>query len=243
MQDYALELNNAFRNRPYFSRTDLAKHFEAAHPQWSASSINWLVYNLQNAGIIQRVSRSTFILKSSKKTDTHVPYRVFPSDELLAIVAAISERLPLVSFIAWETRALNDFTNHQLARNHIFVEVEKMLEEFVFGVLHDNFSFPVLFKPSHEDIYLYSEDTTISVLTLRSEAPIKGHDTTLEKILVDLFANKLLEWIVSKGDFAGIYEEAFSRHAINTTSMLRYARRRNKEQIVKEYIERNTKHD
>jgi hypothetical protein len=241
-RDYALELNTAFRDKPYFSRAELAEYFGIVHPQLSARSINWLVYNLQNNGIIQRVTRNRFILKSNEN-HKHTEYLTFPSDELSAVIAAVSERFPLVSFIAWETRALNDFANHQLARNHIFVEVEKMLEDPVFEFLHENFSCPVLFKPSHEEIYLYSEDTTISVITLRSEAPTKGHDTTIEKMLVDLFANKLLEWIVSKGDFAGIYEEAFSRHTINTASMLRYARRRNKESIVKEYIERNTEHD
>ena len=87
---------------------------------------------------------------------------------------------------------------------------------------------------------MYSGDVTVSVLPLTSEAPIYGYNTRLEKLLVDLFANKLLDKIISRGDYAGIFEEAFSRYNINLNMMLRYAKRRNKADEVMSFMKHKT---
>jgi hypothetical protein len=98
-------------------------------------------------------------------------------------------------------------------------------------------TYRVLFHPSEKEITLYSSDITVSVLALTSEAPIYNHYARLEKLLVDLFANKLLDRIISRGDYPGIYEEAFSRYNINLNMMLRYAKRRNKDKVIKSFVE------
>jgi hypothetical protein len=87
---------------------------------------------------------------------------------------------------------------------------------------------------------MYSGDVTVSVLPLTSEAPIKTNEAKLEKLLVDLFANKLLDYIISKGDYPGIYESAFSRYSINKHLMFRYAKRRNKADEINQFIRDKT---
>jgi len=62
----------------------------------------------------------------------------------------------------------------------------------------------------------------------------------LDISLHHLFANKLLDRIISRGDFAGIYEEAFSKYKINYNLMQRYARRRSKAEEIKRFIELKT---
>ena len=87
---------------------------------------------------------------------------------------------------------------------------------------------------------MYSGVVTVSVLPLTSEAPTNGYNASLEKLLVDLFANKLIDKIISRGDYPGIFEEAFTRYNINLNMMLRYAKRRNKADEVMSFIKHQT---
>ena len=59
---------------------------------------------------------------------------------------------------------------------------------------------------------------------------------SIEKILVDIVAEKTFENLYSKSEVKRIYETAYQRYIIDNTKLLRYARRRNKEKIVKEYL-------
>ena len=147
------------------------------------------------------------------------------------------KRFPEITIIVWETRAFNEFTNHQLARNIIFVEVEKPYSEFVFEALHEKGDYNVLYKPNEKEITMYAGDTTVTVLPLTSEAPINGNSAKLEKLLVDLFANSLLDKVISIGDFLGIYKEAVSKYNINYSIMLRYAKRRGKGTEIQSIME------
>jgi hypothetical protein len=201
------------------------------------STLNWLIYNLLESKVIHRVSRNAYVVNGSAAKMSE--YEFFYSDETSAVLRFLSDRFPLLDFIVWETRTYNDFANHQLARNFIFVEVEKPLEESPFEALREKFTLPVLFKPNAKEIALYSDETTVAVIALTSEAPIRGHETTLEKILVDLYANPLIDFIVSKGDYDGIFDEAFDKYILNKKTMQRYAKRRGKAESVAEMIEKH----
>ncbi len=73
------------------------------------------------------------------------------------------------------------------------------------------------------------------VRRLVSETP---YQVPLEKLIVDLFSNKDL--LVSKGDHAYAIEEMFATYHIDTVAMLRYARRRNREAVIQDFIEHKT---
>ena len=167
---------------------------------------------------------------------TRSEYSAIESEDGVAIKSFLAKRFPLLDYAVWETYALNEFLKHQLTRNHIFVEVEKPLEESVFTALRERTDSPVLLKPSGNDLYLYSGDLTIVVSTLTSEAPISRHEVRIEKLLVDLLANKLIGQIISPGDIPKIFNVAVTRYKINHSALLRYARRRGLEREVKERI-------
>ena len=230
-EEYIREINHAFGDGRLFTRKDLADSLIRTHPKLRDSSVSWLVYNLLKRQVIYKISRGLFALKQEQSTLAE--YQADLSNETQKIMRLISGHYPLLSFSVWETRALNEFANHQLSRNMVFVEVEKPLDEPVFESLRERFECPVLYKPNSKEIGLYSNDLTISVITLTSEPPIQGHESTLEKILVDLFANKLLQYIVSRSEYPMIFDTARERYRINLNALLRYARRRGKEEEVK----------
>ena len=73
-----------------------------------------------------------------------------------------------------------------------------------------------------------------------SEAPLRiaaPHVITLEKMLVDVYADKLISASYSKAEYPDIIEQAESRFILDKKRMLRYARRRNKYQEISSYLE------
>ena len=75
-------------------------------------------------------------------------YKPNLSDDAVNILEFLRKQFPLLTFIIWETRAFNEFANHQMARNFIFVEVEKPLGESVFNAVHEQNNYATLYKPS-----------------------------------------------------------------------------------------------
>jgi hypothetical protein len=148
----------------------------------------------------------------------------------------MQDRFPLIDFSLWETYALNEFLNHQLARNTVFVEVERHLEESAFYALKEHFDAPVLLMPSMNELFLYAGELTIVIIRLTTEAPVLEHASRIEKLLVDLYANNLVKGIMSPAEIPGIYETAMSRYHVNYCALMRYARRRGVDKRVQERI-------
>ncbi len=159
------------------------------------------------------------------------------------IVALIQEYYPLVEFQIWELYQMNEFVNHMLAKNTIFIEVENMLDESIFNLLFDRYPH-VLHNPSPNEYYKYAGDETIIVRKLISEAPPsygQYRQASLEKLLVDLFGRGISGSILSRSEYRAVYEDAFQKYNINQGKMFRYARRRGIEKIIRDYIHEETR--
>ena len=89
----------------------------------------------------------------------------------------------------------------------------------------------------------YATYETILLDRLVSESP-KGESSayglSLEKLVVDLFANKKLKQMLSFSDYPQALENMFSMYKIDETKLFRYARRRNKEIEIRDFIKDNT---
>ena len=228
----------AFSVKPLLTRNELKNHFRTNNPSLKDSSLDWLVYNLNRKHIIQRTRYDRYQLGVQ-----NVPLREYKpnlSETASAVLTLLDDRYPQLTFIVWETFAFNAFANHQMVTNYIIVEVEKPLDESVFYTLRRENPCTVLYRPDEKERNLYSEDVTIVVLPLTSEAPIDGHHARLEKLLVDLFANKLLDGVVSRSDYPGIFDEAFTRYSINYGMLLRYAARRSKRDEIERFLNDKT---
>ena len=236
--NYYQDISYAFSDKQQFTRSELIDYISTKNPALKETSFGWLIYDLCKKHIIERVAHNTYrVYTKGRFFNT---YEAVLSDDASGILKFLQRLFPLVTFIVWETRAYNEFSNHQLARNIIFIESEKLLCESIFSTVHNQSEYTALYKPGQKEIAMYSGDVTVSVLPLTSEAPIKGYNARLEKLLVDLFANKLLDKIISRGEYIGIFEEAFSRYYININKMLRYAKRRNKADELVNFMKHKT---
>lgn len=103
-----------------------------------------------------------------------------------------------------------------------------------------------MYKPSKNDFNLYWVKDSVVVTDLISEAPIrtsKPNYIMLEKMLVDMSADKLIAATFSKAELPDVYEQAQSRYLLDKVRMLRYARRRNRQDEILKYLEGSNAED
>ena len=196
-------------------------------PSFKETQLRNLMGTLRNSRLIVRVGRNQY-QKVGKEPKKSVFSGVY-SHAAQQVIEHMQKQFPLLSYRVWELSWLNEFFNHQLAHNKIFVEVEKDGCDFVFSSLVEKFPGRVLLRPKAQELLQYGTDDGIIIDRLVTEAPKSDgepYQVPLEKLIVDLFANKSL--MLSKGDYATAIETMFEKYRIDQVSMLRYARRRNK---------------
>ena len=233
-------MKKPYTNRQVFSRQELFVHYKLSDK--SDAVRRYALARLINGGIISRIGRDQYCLKDSLPKKYN--YVHLYSDYAIEIAKLLCEKYPILDWCLFETTSLNEFMNHQIAKNTLFVEAEPMIVESVYETLRGKYAEKVLVKPGPKDIDYYWADSTIIVMRLVSEAPKDSnvpYGTTLEKMLVDLFANKVLMNMISRSEYTVILEDAFQRYNIDEIKMFRYARRRNAEKRMKEYIRQNTR--
>lgn len=162
------------------------------------------------------------------------------SDIAMDLINIISKRYPYIQFTLFETALLNDLLNHIVAQNTIFIQAEKGSSVFIFRFLQDAGYKNLMYKPSQKDFNLYWARDSIIVTYIISEAPLritKPHTIMLEKMLVDMYADKPISGTYNKTEFQSVFENAQKHYLLERKRMLRYARRRNKEGAIRRFLE------
>ena len=221
---------------PDFTTSDFTNMMKLHSPGVGRSTIYATLKELCDHQLITRTGRGSY--KAEKKRT----YAFDLSDTAQKASELITVKYPLVDFQVWELYQLNEFVNHLLAKDIIFIDVENMLEESVFELLFDTYPH-VLYLPSADDYYRYASEETIVIGKLITESPpcFGIHkQAALDKILVDLFAHGITGQIVSRSEYPAIYEDSFEKYSINQARMFRYARRRGIESEIRSFIQEET---
>ena len=229
-------------NRSVISREDLWDLMKQLHPELSKESMDWFVYNCQEQNIFKRIGRNMYTLAGSElDKERYEPEYSFLSSGTLDVLEMKKGRF---NYQIWDSRMLEEFIPDGGGFPHIvFAEVSKEQMETVFEHLRRYLECNVWLKPAHQYFKKYLEGETVIVLPLSSESPRHRddpHKVRLEKILVDLFANKLLLGLFDAQGRKTVYENAFDKYLIDESTLFRYARRRNKEEVVREFIKNET---
>ena len=230
-----MAIEQFIKEHPSFTTRQFTEALQKETPGISRSTIFNILKNKCDSGEICRTGRGNFKRSSGKK------YSCELSETAKNIAALIQEHFPLVDFQVWELYQMNEFVNHLLAKNTIFIEVENMLDETIFNLLFERYPH-VLFNPDIEEYYRYAGNETVIVHRLITEAPSsygQYRQASLEKILVDLFARGITGSILPRSEYRAVYDDSFSKYNINQAKMFRYARRRGVEKNIRDFIDQS----
>ncbi|MEE3488506.1 MAG: DUF6577 family protein [Bulleidia sp.] len=234
---YQMQMEIFLKDHPSFSAKEFTDMLKETHTIGSNRKAYSILQDLQDDGLIMKVGHGRYTKKSVKPQ-----YHFENSPGMVEITRMIDEEYPLITYQTWELYQWNEFTNHQLAHNAFFIEVESGLETTVFEMLLEKYP-RVLLNPDTEEYYRYRMDDMIVVGKLLSEAPTPLPGTkqaSLEKLLVDIFSRKLTGQLIERAEYRKIYEDAFSTYAINESTLFRYARRRHLELDIRRFITEET---
>ena len=222
-----------------FTRKELLESFRMAGYMLSEASFYKKVEELVKNGQIIRVGRNVYSLPDNKRLAYEYKYSELAEE----VAQEIAQQYPYVNFTIFEFVQLNDFVNHLIAHNVIFLSVEAEIMDFVFETLRDKYPGKVLINPTVEIYHQYWSDNMIVLGKLTTEAP-KGQKaswhTRLEKMLVDIMAEPLLLASISRAEYPHIYEDAFDRYIVDENGLFRYASRRKVTKKIKELIRKET---
>jgi hypothetical protein len=229
-----------FKDKESFTREELFQFYRCFEPELKEGTLGWRIYDLKNRNIIKSLKRGLYVISSKPK------YKPDISPNLLKIVKQLSEKFDEVKHCVWETVWLNEFAHHQTSKSTMFIEVEKGFEESVFFALKDNLQSEVFLNPDEKAIDFYIAPSyqpviikkllTRAPLMKRTEKEVKFYTPALEKILVDLIAEERLFYYLQGGELMHIYENVLSNYAINFTKLFSYAKRREREYDIKQFM-------
>ena len=222
-----------------FTRKELLESFRMAGYMLSEASFYKKVEELVKNGQIIRVGRNVYSLPDDKRLTYEYKYSELAEE----VAQEIAQQYPYVNFSIFEFVQLNDFVNHLIAHNVIFLSVEAEIMDFVFETLRDKYPGKVLINPTVEIYHQYWSDNMIRLGKVTTEAP-KGQKaswhTSLEKMLGDIMAEPLLLASISRAEYPHIYEDAFDRYIVDENGLFRYASRRKVTKKIKELIRKET---
>lgn len=226
-------------SKEIFSRTDLWDAMQEDGHEISEASLKLRLQKMLKEGMIVRVGRNKYCIAKDGVSVYSYEY----SAEAKRVAQTLKERFPYLDFTIMDFVQLNEFVNHQLAHNVIYLSVEEDLGNFVFDVLKEKYPGKVLMNPTPEIYHQYWYEGMIVIGKLVSEAPMgqkEKWNTRIEKLLVDVLTNPILLCSVSEAERTNIYEEAFEKYAVDESCMFRYAKRRGAEKKIREFIKENT---
>ena len=218
-------LRNNLYKHTFISTDDIQKLYGDVSMRY----IYMLIKQLVNEGVLIKVDSDKYKVIQKK------PF-VYSSSALSAeMKECIGSKYPLVDYCVFDSGIFNNFLNHQISMNIVFVEVEKDVEKAVYEYLREEYV-NVLFKPDLEQFRLYAESGTVIVRQLITKSPLgDNYSITLEKLLVDVFVDKLLRILINESEYNNFTNNCFSNYLINKRRILAYSSRRNCRDKIKKY--------
>ncbi|NHB69348.1 DUF6577 family protein [Perlabentimonas gracilis] len=237
------KLIDEFNGKESFSREELLDFYRGFEPDIKEGTLGWRIYNLKSKNIIK-------VLKRGVYTISYKPFfKPQLSTESLRLAKSIQEKFSDVKYCIWETDWVNEFSQHQSNKHIVIVEVEKDFVESTYYHVKDSFNFDTYINPDKKDVDFYIAESNFPVVIkkLVTRSPVgkiiskkaKVPVPLLEKILVDLFADNKLFYFYQGAELTRIYENTLKNYTINFTKLFSYAKRRDCEEDIKIFIEKN----
>lgn len=237
-QEVINKVRLAFTDQERFSKDELIAVIAYAQPELKPATHKWLVYDLKRKNLITQTGKNEFSLMNKPK------YQPMFSEVMATLPGLIAEAFHNMKWCIWSTAWFNEFTIHQFSREMIVIETEKELADSLFYFLKENDFAHVFLRPDEKTLELYADSQAIIIKPLITRSPFEKETTIegdffrpkFEKLLVDLHCNEPFLEFLPEAEKYNIYNNSFSKYAINLDVMMTYARRRGQEGVIRDYI-------
>lgn len=231
------QLKQRFGKVNSFTAVDIRRFYISYELAISDETFRSRIHRLTKMGVLQRIGHGTYRLGEQMifiPTITPLTKKIYD---------AIHTQFPYASTSIWHTSTLNEFMVHQPFKFNLIVEVEKDAAESVFYFIKEKFK-NVYLNPNAEiyQNYIAGKTDSIIVKNMVSESPTQDiynvMTSTIEKILVDIYCDKVIYAAFQGKEMQNIYRNVFNKYTVNVSTLSRYALRRGKKEEIDAYLER-----
>lgn len=240
------ELQKKFSGRESVHKFELWEFYHSQNSDLTEQAFRRILYSLEKERCITPIGAGIYALKNPFLASNKKKFVPSLSPTAQELSLEVKENFPYTQYLIWETGTLHEFMTHQPGQNLIILEIEKEAIESVFNKLKEQPSRNIFLKPDRVTFERYIIDSPESILLLKlvTQSPkMKTQGVVsarLEKILVDIFADKDRFFTFHGQEMINIFENAFSTYWINTKTLFRYAGRRKAAEKLKEFINTRT---
>ena len=219
----------------------------ASNPDRNVSNSRFYLFDLVRANVIYKYDAKRYKYLGNLK---QFSYQFTKSD--LDIKKSIEERFDDIQLCIWNTSFLSKYVNLLPFDYYTFLEIDKSYLNLIFDFLKNDYH--ILYLPDQNDLDIYrTKSNQIILKKLLARAPLdKTYDNyigvnkknksrkkvvfapRIEKILVDIFVEADMYSVFSEID--EIFENILKEYAVNFQKLLYYAKNRNVEEKIREYI-------
>ena len=232
------EIKKVFGDKP-FTTDDLYHFYQKYDPNLNKNTFRWRIYALKNEGAINTLKRGVYATTSKKEFEPAV------SKKLKNLFSKVQNQFPYVDMCIWETSWLNNLMIHQVFSNNIILEVDKEAASAVFAFLQESYK-DVYLNPGKYEVehYINAGQINIFIKNLTSTSPLQKVQNitvpTIEKIMVDLFADDELFVTYQGAELHNIYRELFVSYNVNRSKLKQYAHKRHKKDKLVSFLKEET---
>lgn len=202
----------------YVTKEDLFLQYGKSN--FSLRTKAYFINKLINKGKISKISNDKYKVVNKAK------YHLYREYNDVSNFAELFKDITF-DFIFYNISFLNEWLNQLIGKNTYIIEVDKRYMSFIYDRLNEKNYNNILINPSKKEINKYSScEIIIKPLFSRSPIDKKNHIFTIEKIIVDLFADSILQSFFSKAELKYIYIQIFDKYAIDEYSLNTYLKRR-----------------
>jgi hypothetical protein len=230
------QLIESFKDRPFVTREELFDLYRHYEPGLKQATFESRLYHLRRKEIIRSIDRKRFSFSYKPHFTPSLENR--QKD----IFSRVEKQFPDLACCIWSTKWIHEFMLHLPGRYINVLEVGEDAQEIVFHYLQDSSIRNLYFQPHQKEVtyYVFENTDAVVVKSLVTKSPLEMVENTrvpgIEKILVDVFTEKVLFNIFQGSELGFIFNSVYNKYAINFTTMFHYARRRGKAKELKDFL-------
>jgi hypothetical protein len=242
-----------FKNVDYAYKDEIFDFFSDYYPNLSNSTFLWRLFELKDKGIITKISNDMYQINDKNyKNSFSLPIQDdIVTKTLMKFNEPLDNRHSYKNdekmICTWDLSILNSFTSHQYSKEIVFVEIDKYRIEELFFELKDKLSDKYYISKEYNKDYdhIALEERIIMINALVKRAPLEKRyarlnhyivSPKLEKILVDIIANKEIFTMYDKASIKEIFLNSYEKYNLDFTTLLYYAKNRGIRKTVRLFI-------